>query len=67
MTQIPLQTPGSSVQPQSNIYTVLIIVAALALAATVGVSLYGLMAPSPNGYGLSFGQLFESLKEAGGR
>lgn len=47
-----------TVKPQPNIYTVLIAVAIVALAVTVGFCLWKLMSAAPTGYGLEFGQLF---------
>ena len=43
---------------EPNIYTLLLIIAILALAITVGVVLWNLLAPTPDGYGMSFGDLF---------
>lgn len=47
-------------RPQANVYTVLLVVAILALAATIGLVLYNLLAPLPDGYGLEIGALFEA-------
>jgi hypothetical protein len=53
------QTPVVEVKPQPNIYTVLLIVAILALAVTLGFVIYNLTTPvADGGYGLSFGELF---------
>ena len=60
MTQAPMQ-PVTRAKPQSNIYTLLIIIAVVVLGATIGISMYRLMAQPPQGYGLSFGQLFERI------
>ena len=67
MTQVPAQGPVVYAKPQPNIYTVLLIVANLALLVTIGVVLYNLMASPPAGYGLRFGDLFAPLKTLGGR
>ena len=49
-------------QPMPNIYTALLAVAIVALLATVVVVLHNLMASPPNGYGLSFGEIFSKLE-----
>jgi len=62
MTQMPQQQPAPVIRkPQPNIYTVLLIVAIIALAVTIGLVIYNLMADPPNGYGLEFGQLFKLI------
>ncbi len=58
MTQLPTRGP-IEVRPQPNIYTLLLIVAILALLGGVGAVLWLLM--SSSGYGLSLGQIFEPL------
>ena len=63
MTQISSQGPVVQVKPQPDIYTVILIVGVLALAVTIGIVMYNLMAAPPNGYGLTFGQFFESLEK----
>ncbi len=60
MTQ-SMNKPVVQVQPQPSIYTVLIIVAILALAVTIGMVLYDLM--SASGYGMGFGEVLNPLKE----
>jgi len=62
MTQLPTQGPAGG-PPQPNVYTLLLIVANLALMVTIGVALWALM--SESGYGLSFGQLFQPLTPGG--
>ncbi len=64
MTHIPVQPP-IQVKPQPDVYTVLIVVAILILAVTVGVSLYYLLAAPPTGCGLSFGDLFGKVAPPG--
>ena len=59
MTQVSTQAPVVQLKPQANIYTILIIIAALVLAVALGVMLYHLMAAPPNGYGMSLGQIFD--------
>ena len=69
MTRAPSQGPVIQVKPQPNVYTVLLIVAVLFMAVTVGMVMYNLMSPvsrldgSPGGYGLSFGELFKPLTD----
>ena len=58
MTMIPPQGPVVRVKPQSNIYTVLLVLGVIVLAAAIGIVAYDLMTT----YGLSFGQLFQSQK-----
>lgn len=62
------ERPVVQVQPQPNIYTVLLIVAILILAVTIGLVLYNLMSSweQGQGYGLSFGELFSPLQESEG-
>lgn len=62
MTQTPSQGPVVEVKAQPNVYTVMLFVAILALALAVGVVLWRLMSPAPEGYGLEAGQLFQPLK-----
>ena len=49
-------------KPQANVYTVLLIVAILALGVTIGLVLHNLLSPPPAGYGLDIGALFDSEK-----
>ena len=62
MTQLPSQGPVIEVKPQPNIYTLLLIVAILAVAVTVGFVLYNLLSDPPAGYGLDFGAIFDSAR-----
>jgi len=68
MTQLPSQAPVVEVKPQPNIYTLLLIVAIIALGTTVGIVMHNLMSPvvrsdgGAGGYGMSFGDLFETLE-----
>ena len=57
MTQMPSDAAVVRVKAQPNIYTVLLIVAIVALAVTIGVVLYNLLAEMDAGYGLRFGQV----------
>ena len=50
MTELPPQQPIVSIKPQSDLYTLIIILAAVALAVAVGLTLYNLLDPV-NGYG----------------
>ncbi len=61
MTAIPPRGPVVRVKPQSNVYTVLLLVAILVLAAAIGIVLHNLMTV----YGLSLGELFQTLKPPG--
>ena len=68
MTQAPapqgqLPTP---VKPQPDVYTVLLIVAILALGGTIGVGLWSLMAELPAGYGMSVEDLFKPWESLAG-
>ena len=65
MSQLPLQRQ-IQVKPQPDVYTMLLVVAILVLAVTVGVSLYYLLAAPPTGCGLSFGDLFGKVGPPGG-
>jgi len=68
MTQLSSQTPVVEVKPQPNIYTLLLIVAIIALGTTIGIVMHNLMSPvvrpdgSAGGYGMSVGDLFETLE-----
>jgi hypothetical protein len=52
----PRQVAAASRRP--NVYTVLLILAIVALGAALAMVLVGLLAEPPQGYGLSFGDLF---------
>ena len=56
MTHAPSQNPLIEVKSQPNVYTVLLIVAVVALGVTIAMVLYNLLAAG--GYGMSFGQVF---------
>ncbi len=56
MTQLS-QQPVVHVKPQPDIYTALLILAIVALAATVGVVIWNLTTV----YGLAFGDIFKPL------
>ena len=50
--------------PQPDVYTVLVMVAALCLAVTMGIVLYYLMSSvDSGGYGLSLADLFQSAED----
>ena len=61
MTQMPSTPPVVQVKPQPNIYTVLLIVAIVALAVTIGLVLYNLLADvaAGKGYGLTLPQVLK--------
>ena len=48
------QTPVVRVKPQPDVYTILLILAILLLATSIGVALYDLM----NTYGMTFTEIF---------
>lgn len=58
MAQKPAQQAGA--RPQPNVYTLLLLIAIIALAATIGLAMFKLM--SDSGYALSFGELFQGLQ-----
>ena len=62
MTQAYTDAPTVTVKSQPDVYTVLLIVAILVLGVSIGLVLSNLMAAPPDGYGLSFGALFDSAK-----
>ncbi len=55
MTTQPLNGPVVPVKPQANVYTVLLIIAILALGAAVALTLQNLM----NNYGMTLGDIFD--------
>ena len=62
MTKLPSQGPVIQLKPQPSVYTLLLAVAVLVLAVTIGLVLHKLMGalpPEGNGYGLQFGDLFK--------
>jgi hypothetical protein len=55
--------PVVEVKPQPDVYTVLIVIAALVLAVAVGLCLFKLMgATGEGGYGLTFKEVFGGSK-----
>jgi hypothetical protein len=62
MTQMNTEGPTVTVKAQPDLYTVLLLVAILVLGVSIGLVMSNLMAPAPDGYGLSFGALFDSQK-----
>lgn len=66
MTYSPMQAPqpsGGSAPARPNIYTALLLIAIIALLTAVIVVGMRLMSASPDGYGMSFGELFEKLPD----
>jgi hypothetical protein len=59
MTQASSQPPTVEVRPQPNVYTVILLVAIIALGLAVGVVFWKLTSPPPTGYGLKVGAMFE--------
>jgi hypothetical protein len=62
MTETPSQAPLIEVRPQPNIYTVLLLVAIMALAIAIGVVLWKLTSAPPTGYGLQISELLDPIK-----
>jgi len=68
MTNVPAQGPVVQVDPQPNIYTLMLIIAIIALIVTIGITLHNLMSPvvkadgSAGGYGMGLADLFGSLE-----
>ncbi|HUS93079.1 MAG TPA: hypothetical protein VM695_14565 [Phycisphaerae bacterium] len=61
MTQSPSQGPVVEVKPQPNVYTILLLVAVIALAVAIGMCFWRLTAASPVGYGLEIRNFFDAL------
>ncbi len=61
MAAMQLQGPVVRVKPRPDIYTLLLIVAILILAATIGIMLYDLMVT----YGMSFVDIFTGQSKGG--
>ena len=61
MAELQSGQPVVSVKPQSDVFTVLVIVGILALGVAIGLTLYDLM--SPGGYDMTFGDIFAPLKD----
>ncbi|MDP6635589.1 MAG: hypothetical protein QGG42_11855 [Phycisphaerae bacterium] len=62
MSQLP---PDGTIQvkPQSNVYTLLMIITILVLCVTTGLVLHKLMSPLVDGgYGMKFGELFSPVQ-----
>ena len=62
MSQLP---PSGTIQvkPQSNVYTLMMIITILVLGVAIGFVMHKLMsAPIHGGYGLEFGQIFEPVQ-----
>ena len=54
----PQQGPVIPVRPAPNVYSVLLVIAVIALCVTVGVVIWRLMASLPTGYGLELKNIF---------
>ena len=63
MAQVPSRGLGVRFMPQPDIYTLMLIIAGIALATTIAVCLGSLMAAPPAGYGLGVGEFFEPLSK----
>jgi len=62
MTESPSQGPVVEVKAQPNVYTILLLVAIIALVIAIGMSFWRLTSPPPAGYGLEIRQFFDPLK-----
>ena len=61
MTQVPQQQlPPATAKPSADIYSLLLVIAVMALAATIGLVIWNLTSV----YGLTFGQIFEKVLPA---
>jgi hypothetical protein len=63
MSQLPLTDETIQVKPQSNIYTLMMIITVLVLGVVVGLVMQKLMGPVDHGgYGMTFGEVFGTIK-----
>jgi hypothetical protein len=67
MAKAPSDAPVVQVKPQPDVYTIMLIIAIIALAVSIGFVLWTLIAAPPNGYGLSLGEIFGPLKGIPGK
>jgi len=64
MTQAPSKGPVLEVKPQPNIYTILLLVAVLALGTTIGFVMQNLLSPlEKGGYEVPFEKVFKPIEE----
>lgn len=66
MSQTPNNPNVVYVPPRANVYTILIVVAILALVGAIAVVLMKLMGEPPVGYGLELGDLWSPFSPAKG-
>lgn len=64
MTESPTHGPVIEVRAQPNVYTILLLVAVIALAVAVGACLWKLTSPPPVGYGMEIKQFFDPIMPA---
>ncbi len=65
MTQLATQRSAIQAKAHPTVYTVLIIVAIIALAITIGIVLNNLMSPvEKNGYGIGFSDVFNPVPKS---
>ena len=64
MTQTPTENNVAKVKAGPNVYTVLMIVAIVALWVGIGFAAGRLMSEPPAGYGMSVGDLFTPVQES---
>jgi hypothetical protein len=63
MSQLPLTDETIQVKPQSNIYTLMMIITVLVLGVAVGLVIQKLMGSvDQGGYGMTFGEVFGTIK-----
>jgi hypothetical protein len=66
MTQSASQPPTVEVRPQPNVYTVMLLVAIIALGVAIAVVMWKLTSSATaGGYGLNVGAMFEPFKNPG--
>lgn len=64
MTEASSRGPVVEVKPQPNVYTILLLVAVMALGTTVGFVMHNLLTPlEKGGYGVPFEKVFKPLDE----
>ncbi len=63
MTQMPEERNVAKVEAGPNVYSVLLIIAILALWVGIGFAAKRLMADPPAGYGVSVGEMFSPAQE----
>jgi len=62
MTQLPPESPVIEVSPGPNVYTILLLVAIIVLAAGIAAAFWKLTSPLPVGYGLTIKEFLDPIK-----